>query len=157
GLYETEVNLAALEWIESVTQKLTRGFVLAVDYGYPRAEFYAAERTTGTLQAFARHRTVASPLQDVGNVDITAHVDWTSVAESAQQSGLDLAGFTDQYHFLTGLLANYLPDENERRALQTLLHPELLGTRFQYLCFGKNAGPVQLSGFRFRRDAKIAP
>ena len=155
--YETEVNLAALDWIEGVARKLERGFVLAVDYGYSRAEFYAPERTAGTLQAFARHRIIASPLQDVGSVDITAHVNWTSVAESAQQSGLDLAGFTDQHHFLTGLLANYSPDERERRPLQTLLHPEFLGTRFQYLCLSKNLGPARLSGFRFRRDAKIAP
>jgi SAM-dependent MidA family methyltransferase len=154
--YETEVNLQAIDWTRAVAQKLSRGFVLAVDYGYPRAEFYAAERTTGTLQAFARHRTVSSPLTDAGHVDITAHVDWTSVAESAQQSGLDLLGFTDQHHFLTGLLATYSPDENERRALQTLLHPEFLGTRFQYLCLSKNVAPAQLSGFRFARDAKTA-
>jgi SAM-dependent MidA family methyltransferase len=154
--YETEINLQAIDWIRDVAQKLTRGFVLAVDYGYPRAEFYAAERTSGTLQAFARHRTVGSPLSDPGQVDITAHVDWTSVAESAQQSGLDLLGFTDQHHFLTGLLAKYLPNENERRALQTLLHPEFLGTRFQCLCLGKNVGPAQLSGFRFARNAKTA-
>jgi len=154
--YETEANLQAMDWIRDVAQKLARGFVLAVDYGYPRAEFYAAERTSGTLQAFARHRTVSSPLTDVGQVDITAHVDWTSVADSAQQSGLDLLGFTDQHHFLTGLLAKYSPDENERRALQTLLHPEFLGTRFQYLCLARNVAPVQLSGFRFARDAKSA-
>jgi SAM-dependent MidA family methyltransferase len=154
--YETEVNLQAIDWIKDVAQKLARGFVLAVDYGYRRPEFYAAERTTGTLQAFARHRAVSSPLADAGVVDITAHVDWTSVAGSAQQSGLDLLGFTDQHHFLTGLLAKYSPDENERRALQTLLHPEFLGTRFQYLGLGKNVAPAQLSGFRFARDAKTA-
>jgi SAM-dependent MidA family methyltransferase len=154
--YETEVNLHAIDWIKEIARKLVRGFVLAVDYGYPRAEFYAAERTTGTLQAFARHRTVSSPLTDVGEVDITAHVDWTAVAESAQQCGLDLLGFTDQHHFLTGLLAKYSPDKNERRALQTLLHPEFLGARFQYLCLGQRVAPAQLSGFRFARDAKTA-
>jgi SAM-dependent MidA family methyltransferase len=155
--YETEVNLAAPDWIETLTRKLKRGFVLAVDYGYPRAEFYAPERTAGTLQAFAGHRTIASPLEDVGNVDITAHVDWTSVAESAEQAGLNLVGFTDQHHFMTGLLAKCSPDENERRALQTLLHPEFLGTRFQYLCLGRNvAGLAPLSGFRFARDARKA-
>jgi SAM-dependent MidA family methyltransferase len=154
--YETEVNLQAIDWIKDVAQKLARGFVLAVDYGYPRAEFYAAERTNGTLHAFARHRTVSSPVMEAGHVDITAHVDWTSIAESARHSGLDLLGFTDQHHFLTGLLAKYSPDENERRALQTLLHPEFLGTRFQYLCLGKNVTSAQLSGFRFARDAKTA-
>lgn len=152
--YETEVNLGALEWIEVVARKLKRGFVLAIDYGYPRAEFYAPERRAGTLQAFARHRKVASPLEGVGCVDITAHVDWTSVAESAERAGLDLLGFTDQHHFLTGLLTKYSPDENERRALQTLLHPEFLGTRFQYLALGKNVPIETLTGFRFAREPR---
>jgi len=150
------VNLAALDWIENVARKLERGFVLAVDYGYPHAEFYAPERTTGTLQAFARHQKISSPLEDVGHVDITAHVDWTSVAQHAELSGLNLIGFTDQHHFMTGLLARRPPDESERRALQTLLHPEFLGTRFQYLALGKNVAAAALSGFRFARDAKTA-
>jgi SAM-dependent MidA family methyltransferase len=152
--YETEVNLAALDWINDVARKLIRGFVLAVDYGYPQAEFYSLERTNGTQQAFARHRKVASPLEDVGSVDITAHVDWTSVAESGEQAGLDLIGFTDQHHFITGLLAKYSPDESERRALQTLLHPEFLGTRFQYLGLRKNVQIEAMTGFRFAREAR---
>ncbi|HEV2804150.1 MAG TPA: SAM-dependent methyltransferase [Chthoniobacterales bacterium] len=152
--YETEVNLAAGDWIENVARKLTRGFVLAADYGYPRAEIYSAARTTGTLQAFARHRTVSSPLEGVGQVDITAHVDWTSVAERAEESGLDLVGFTDQHHFLTGLLLRRTPAEDERRALQTLLHPEFLGTRFQYLALSKNVAAARLTGFQFARPAK---
>jgi SAM-dependent MidA family methyltransferase len=154
--YETEINLAAGDWIESVARKLTRGFVLAADYGYPRAEFYSAARTAATLQAFARHRTVSSPLEGVGQVDITAHVDWTSVAERAEESGLNLAGFTDQHHFLTGLLTRRTPAENERRALQTLLHPEFLGTRFQYLALGRDAPTETLAGFRFAREPRLA-
>ena len=156
GLYETEVNLGALEWIESVAQKLIRGFVLAVDYGYPREEFYAAERATGTLQCRANHHSVSSPLVEIGRADITAHVDWTSIAERAEESGLNLVGFTDQHHFITGLLARLTPQENERRALQTLLHPELLGTRFQYLALGRDIPEQPLSGFRFARDARGA-
>ena len=155
--YDTEINLAVFDWIGDVAKKLTRGFLLVVDYGYPRSEFYAPERKSGTLQAFARHRTISSPLQGVGHVDITAHVDWTSIAESAEQAGLNLVGFTDQHHFMTGLLAKYSPDENERRSLQTLLHPEFLGTRFQYLCLGRNVPALApLSGFRFARDPKTA-
>jgi SAM-dependent MidA family methyltransferase len=154
--YETEVNLVALDWIEDVACKLTRGFVLAVDYGYQRAEFYAAERTTGTLQCRAEHRAVKSPLENIGQTDITAHVDWTSLAERGEASGLKLIGFTDQHHFLTGLLARRAPQESERRALQTLLHPELLGTRFQFLALGTNVLGGEMSGFRFARDPRRA-
>ena len=86
--YETEVNLAALKWIESLAQKLTRGYVLAVDYGYSRDDFYAPERSSGTLQCRARHRIIGSPLSDIGHIDITAHVDWTSLAARGERRGL---------------------------------------------------------------------
>jgi SAM-dependent MidA family methyltransferase len=155
-LYETEVNLGALEWLEDVARKLTRGFVLAVDYGYPRGEFYAAERTTGTLQCRAEHRAVSSPLAEIGRADISAHVDWTSVAERGEASGLKLIGFTDQNHFITGLLTRRAPEESERRSLQTLLHPELLGTRFQFLALAKNVSGCEMSGFGFARDPRTA-
>jgi SAM-dependent MidA family methyltransferase len=97
---------------------------------------------------------MSSPLENIGQADITAHVDWTSVAERAEECGLTLTGFTDQHHFITGLLSLRNPEESERRALQTLLHPEFLGTRFQYLALSKNAPQDQLSGFRFARDAR---
>jgi SAM-dependent MidA family methyltransferase len=152
--YETEVNLVVLDWIEDMARKVTRGFVLAVDYGFPRAEFYAAERTSGTLQCRAEHRAVSSPLVEIGRADITAHIEWTSIAERGEECGLTLIGFTDQHHFITGLLARRAPQESERHALQTLLHPELLGTRFQCLALGKNVSGGEMSGFRFARDPR---
>ena len=154
GVYETEVNLAAPDWVEDVSRRLTRGFVLAVDYGYARDDFYAAARTTGTLQCYAKHRRVSSPLEDVGHIDITASVEWTSLVECAAESRLELIGFADQHHFVTGMLARFTPNESERRALQTLMHPEFLGTRFQYLALGKETPPSELCGFRFARDPR---
>jgi SAM-dependent MidA family methyltransferase len=162
GDYETEVNLEALDWIENLSRKLERGYVLAVDYGYPRDKFYSAERTRGTLQGFAQHRTISSPLWEIGHADISAHVDWTSVAERAEESGLTLLGFTDQHHFITGVISRLAhgefeeSDANTRRALQTLLHPELLGASFQFLGLGKDAPGESLSGFTFQRDARTA-
>jgi SAM-dependent MidA family methyltransferase len=153
---ETEINLQALEWVETVARKLTRGFVLVVDYGYSRDQFYSPERRSGTLQCYAGHRRASSPLEGVGHTDITAHVDWTSVAEHAEECGLTLSGFTDQHHFMTGMLTRFVPREEERRALQTLMHPEFLGTRFQYLLLGKDVPTAELSGFHFARDARSA-
>lgn len=161
--YETEVNLAALDWIEHVSRKLTRGYVLAVDYGYSRDKFYAPERAAGTLQCYAGHRTIASPLCQIGHVDISAHVDWTSVVERAEKCSLTLTGFTDQYHFITGVISRLLQSEfagesepRTRRALQTLLHPEFLGTAFQFLALAKNSGDQQLSGFKFAPEPRAA-
>lgn len=160
--YTTEVNLAALEWIETLSRKVERGYVLAVDYGYFRDEFYALERSSGTLRCYANHRVISSPLIGVGDIDITAHVDWTSLAERAEEYGLRLAGFTDQHHFITGIATNLMQDEfsessvaGNRRAMQTLLHPGLLGMTFQFLALAKGIPhEPNLSGFKFARDAR---
>jgi SAM-dependent MidA family methyltransferase len=164
GPYETEVNLAALQWMDQLAPKLARGYLLAVDYGYSRDEYYAPERSSGTLQCYSNHRILPSPLTEIGHSDITAHVDWTSLAERAETRGLSVAGFTDQHHFATGVVTALLPeqfgadaDARTRRALQTLLHPEILGTTFQFLALTKNApASAPLSGLKFARDPRNA-
>jgi SAM-dependent MidA family methyltransferase len=156
-----EINLAALDWADSVAAKLSRGYLLIVDYGFPRAEFYAADRTSGTLQIRSQHRSLDSPFAAIGHSDITAHVEWTSVAERAEACGLRLVGFTDQHHFLTGIisgLADFLEkaDPKTKRALQTLLHPEMLGRKFQVLALAKNVdATIDLSGFKFARNPRV--
>lgn len=155
GAYETEINLAASDWVENVSTKLQRGFILAIDYGFSRAEFFAPGRTAGTLQGYSSQRPVLSPLDEIGHADIAAHVEWTSIAERAEQCGLAIVGFTDQHHFMTGLLAVAEPAADERRALQTLMHPEFLGTRFQYLALSRNAAAAKLSGFRFAGENRL--
>jgi SAM-dependent MidA family methyltransferase len=162
--YETEVNLVALEWIEILAQKLTQGYALVVDYGYAREDFYAPDRNKGTLQCRARHRLIESPFLQVGEIDITAHIDWTSLAEEGEANGFRLAGFTDQHHFLTGIVSALMPEsfdgdinQGSRRALQTLLHPESLGRAFQVLALTKNVVPnFSLCGFKFARDPRTA-
>jgi SAM-dependent MidA family methyltransferase len=160
--YVTEVNLATLSWIDALSAKLARGYLLAFDYGYSREEFYAADRTGGTLQIRAQHHLLNSPFDAIGDSDISAHVEWTSVAERAETSGLRVAGFTDQYHFLTGLISESPElsenmDPKRKRALQTLIHPEMLGRRFQVLALAQNVdSTIALSGFKFARDARAA-
>ena len=165
--FQTEVNLAMLNWIDSLARKLERGYVLAIDYGHPREDFYAPQRSAGTLQVRAEHRLLPSPFGEVGHADITAHVEWTSIAERAEARGFRVTGFTDQNHFITGILSELLRDElsenvapKTRRALQTLLHPEMLGRRFQVLALGKEAAaedfavPAPLAGFKFGREPR---
>lgn len=156
--YQIEVNLAASDWIKQVSAKLLRGYLLAVDYGYAREKMFSPERSDGTLQCYAQHRVLSSPLCEIGHADITAHVDWTSVAKHGAQHGLSVAGFADQHHFFTGLISELMQNEfgpqtsgSTRRALQTLLHPEFLGTTFQFLALSKSAPANPLSGFRFAR------
>jgi SAM-dependent MidA family methyltransferase len=138
----TEVNLDARHWIKSVGRRLRAGFVLVIDYGVPRAEYYATHRTEGTLEAIADHRRESDPLARPGEIDLTAHVDFTSLAEAAKHAGLRVAGFTDQHHFLVGLSRLHFaegvqPDPSETRAFQTLSHPTMLGRAFKVLCLEK--------------------
>jgi len=156
--YETEVNLGATRWIEALSQKLIEGYVLAVDYGWPRSEYYAPQRTTGTLRCYAQHRVLASPFAQIGAADITAHVEWTSLIEHAEQRCiLTCRGLSDQHHFITGLLAknrHFAPPNDARnaRALQTLLHPSQLGMKFQYLVLSRSVENAPLSGLSFARS-----
>jgi SAM-dependent MidA family methyltransferase len=157
--YETEVNLAVLNWIANLATKLERGYVLVVDYGFRGDEFYAPYRTNGTLQCRAQHRLFTSPFHEIGHADITAHIDWTSLAERAQKHGLSISGFTDQHHFITGIISELFHDQlsgnadaKTKRALQTLLHPEMLGRAFQLLALAKDV-TTPLAGLKFARDA----
>ena len=153
--YTTEVNLAASAWIREVGAVMRRGFVLVVDYGFPRREYYAPTRITGTLSAYANHRREADPLARPGGIDLTAHVEFDSLIEAATAAGLRLEGCTDQHHFMVGIGADHFADganAPERRAFQTLMHPQFMGTSFMVAAFSKGIGdPIPLGGFRFAR------
>jgi SAM-dependent MidA family methyltransferase len=153
--YVTEVNLAARKWIAEVGGSLCRGFVLVVDYGWTREEFYAPGRSAGTLSAYANHRREPDPLARPGELDLTAHVEFSSVIEAGATAGLQLAGLTDQHHFLVGLGAEYFADganAADRRAFQTLMHPEMMGLAFKVAAFAKGIDPLPaLAGFRYAR------
>jgi len=163
--YEAEVNLASLDWITQLARKLVRGFVLAVDYGFSRAELYRPERTCGTLSGYSEHRREPDVLSRPGEIDLTAHVDFTSLAEHARFAGLGLHGFTDQHHFMVGVSQLHFDDntpltrerERELRAFKTLMHPNLMGQSFKVICFEKGgAASTPLAGFTYARDSRGA-
>jgi SAM-dependent MidA family methyltransferase len=157
--FETEVNLAAPKLMSEIAAKLSRGIILTIDYGFSRTEFYSLHRSQGSLRVRANQKKLSSPFQQIGLADISAHVEWTTLAEVAQSSGATPIGFTDQHHFLTGIISKSFPeadfDASEKRALQTLLHPEMLGRNFQALALGKDFRET-LSGFHFARDSTAA-
>lgn len=151
---EQTANQSQHDWIGRVAAKLKRGLVLTIDYGFAEAEFHEA------LQVRAKHRSLVSPFEQIGEADITAHINWTDIAKTAEEDGLRVAGFTDQHHFLTGIISKYpeiVAPEKSRRALQTLLHPEMLGRSFQVLALAKDVDlETPLSGFKFARDPRQA-
>ena len=151
---ETERSPAIFTWIDTLSTKLNRGFVIAIDYGFVREDFREV------LQARAQHRLLDSPFEQIGDADITAHINWTEIAERAETSGLRVAGFTDQHHFLSGIISKFpeiVADAKSKRALQTLLHPEMLGRAFQVLALSKDVDLAEpLAGLTFARDPRAA-
>ncbi len=95
-----ELGLAAEGWVETVAGLLERGALLLIDYGDARAQLYHPQRSDGTLRCFYRHRVHGDPLILPGLQDITAHVDFTAIAEAADRAGLRVAGYTTQSHYL---------------------------------------------------------
>jgi SAM-dependent MidA family methyltransferase len=150
-------NQAVLDWMGDVAANLQRGYVIAIDYGHLGGEFHE------NVQVRARHRNLGSPFEQIGHADIAMAVDWTSVADRAQSNGLHVSGFTDQHHFLTGIISESPESTPEsgaktKRELQTLLHPEMLGRAFQVLALSKNVDPMapKLAGFKFAGDPDAA-
>ena len=136
---------------------LDTGLLLLIDYGYPRREYLHPQRASGTLQCHYRQRAHDDVFFYPGLQDITAHVDFTAVAEAATAAGLQLAGYTTQAHFLIdcGLdrmlqsagpadTADYLQLAQQAK---TLILPGEMGERFQ--CMGLTRGlDIAIPGFR---------
>jgi len=98
--YESEINLRAEDWVRSLGDFLTEGVAILIDYGFPRSEFYHPQRSRGTLMCHYRHRAHDDALILPGLQDITAHVDFTAIAEAALEAGLAVRGYTTQADFL---------------------------------------------------------
>jgi SAM-dependent MidA family methyltransferase len=154
--YVSEICLAARGLVNSLAQRLEQGAMLFIDYGFGEREFYHPQRSTGTLMCHYRHYAHDDPFFLPGLQDITAHVNFTDIAECAIDAGLELAGYTSQAFFLincgiTGLLQD-TPPENLRdylplsAQLQKLTSPAEMGELFKVIALGKTmVNP--LSGF----------
>ena len=101
--YRTEVNLAALNWLTQVSEKLSRGYILTIDYGYTAERYYSKARSEGTLQCYYRHSYHNDPFIHIGKQDLTAHVDFTALEQKGDELGLENLGFTQQGLFLMAL------------------------------------------------------
>ncbi|UUO15874.1 class I SAM-dependent methyltransferase [Dolichospermum heterosporum] len=101
--YRSEINLAALNWLGIVADCLERGYVLTIDYGYPAHRYYNPRRSQGTLQCYYQHRHHDNPYINIGQQDITAHVDFTALSSWGERCGLKQVGWTQQGLFLMSL------------------------------------------------------
>jgi SAM-dependent MidA family methyltransferase len=101
--YRSEVNLAALEWLELVVKKMQRGYIISIDYGYTADRYYNPMRSQGTLQCYYQHAYHNDPYINIGNQDLTTHVDFTALENYGELLGLQTVGFIPQGMFLMAL------------------------------------------------------
>ncbi len=153
--YESEINLALSSWVASLSQVLQRGLMLFIDYGYPRHEYYHPDRNMGTLMCHYQHRAHTDPLILTGLQDITAHVDFTAVAEAAVLANLTVAGYTTQANFLLGcgltemaatMTADVLQQLEVSQQIKRLILPSEMGELFKVIGLTRNL-EIPLLGF----------
>lgn len=161
--YQTEVNLQAIEWLKQISDKLKKGYLLTIDYGYTADKYYHPQRSEGTLKCYYQHRHHHNPYVNIGHQDITCHVNFTALQKYGELFNLSTLGYTKQALFLMGLglgdrlneLSNdkiSLPTILQRRQeLHNLINPEGLGN-FGVLLQTKNLSLTQnkylLKGFQ---------
>ena len=158
--YSSEICLTLGPWFRALSASMARGLALFVDYGYPRREYYLAERAEGTLICHYRHRVHDDPLFLPGLQDITASVDFTAVADAAYAAGFQVAGYTSQAMLLLSCGLDQLLAEAEgegddavarmerARQAKLLTLPGEMGERFQAIALTKGVdGPWR--GFAF--------
>lgn len=156
--YMSEINFSAASFIQSLAQTLNEGLILFVDYGYGQREYYHPQRNQGTIACFYKHIKHENPLIFPGLQDITAHVDFTSVIETAAEAGCSLSGFTSQSAFLLGCGLTELAEREEENlselekfelhhAIKILTLPTEMGERIKVMALGKNFHLNNLLGF----------
>ena len=141
--YRTEVRDNIGSFLRAMASGMAGGRMLWLDYGFDREDYYHESRTTGTLRTFSRHRAAEDPLESPGEIDITAHVDFTALAEAAEAMGGTVIRDQRQGLFLTEIARPWLLSLEGRtdvakdlRAFQTLTHPGQLGAKFRVMEIG---------------------
>jgi SAM-dependent MidA family methyltransferase len=148
--YSSEIHLTLKPWIKSLSECLKSGLILIIDYGFPRHEFYHPERSEGTIMCHYQHRAHADPLYKPGEQDITAHVDFTAIAEAAVENNLEIAGYTSQAGFLLdNNLLDFSQGAEDAAAIKLLTLPTEMGELFKVIALTKN-WEKPLTGFRMQ-------
>lgn len=153
--YESEIGLASRAWTAEWGHRLQCGLLLLIDYGFPRHEFYHAQRGRGTLMCHYRHHAHPDPFYLPGLQDVTAHVDFTAIAAAGHAAGLDVLGYASQGRFLLDCgildcLAEIPPESTDylraAGAVNKLLLPHEMGELFKVIALGRGL-PEPLCGF----------
>ncbi len=142
----TEVNLAMLDWLRKLAAAHFRGPILIFDYGHSAEDYFAPERRDGSLRRYQAHQTDDRVLENLGECDLTTHVNFTRLAQQALDCGLEISEFIEQGRFLTRLLAGSKSSSDAprsavwQRQFHSLTHPGIMGRVFQALVLDKKPG-----------------
>lgn len=146
--YTSELHPAQYAFIHTLAQKLTRGGMIFIDYGFDASQYYHPQRNQGTLIGHYRHHTIHDPFFHIGLTDLTAHVNFTDIAQAGTDGELDLIGYTTQSHFLLNLGITHLlaqtgePHSPAYIQASTVLHQLIgqheMGELFKVIAFGRN-------------------
>jgi len=141
---QVEINLDAVDWLARIQRALAKGLLITIDYGDSVSQLCAQDRSSGTLRSFYRHRLIDSPLERVGEQDITASVNFTALIEYGRDLGFELVSYERQTAFLIrkGLIeritcqhgqSDSMDDLKERLAVKNLFVPGGVSDSFRVL------------------------
>ncbi|MDT8310796.1 MAG: SAM-dependent methyltransferase [Methylophaga sp.] len=149
--FTCEVNLYAEAWLASLAAMLEQGAIFIIDYGHTANDYFHTSRAVGGIRCHYQHHVHNDPLILAGLQDLTAHVNFTDLAETAHQAGLNVAGLQNQSDFLlAGEILNLAQQQTlndfqqlqQAAALKRLLLPEQMGAIFKALTLSKNLPPL---------------
>ncbi len=150
----TEIHPQAEAFVRTLAERLERGAALFIDYGFPDAEYYLPERVGGTLMCHRAHRADTDPLADIGDKDITAHVNFSAIALAAQDAGFEVLGYTSQARFLLNCgLATLMSEAQQRSdwpalaAAQKLIAEHEMGELFKVIGLVRGVAAFDAIGF----------
>lgn len=156
--YTSELHPQQYAFIRTLASRLEHGCMIFIDYGFDAAQYYHPQRNQGTLIGHYRHHVIHNPFDFIGLADLTAHVNFTDIAQAGTDAGLDLIGYLPQSHFLlnlgiTELLAQTGQTDSaayirEAAAVQKLIDQHEMGELFKVIAFGKNIN-IDWTGFCF--------
>lgn len=158
--YQSELNTAAASLLSDCSKVLKKGAMIWIDYGFPEHEYYHPDRMGGTIMCHYQHKTHPNPLINVGEQDVTAHVNFTQLADSAYSLGWDIAGYTNQAAYLVSLgiveRAESFYETNilkKREVLSLLLNPSEMGELFKVMVLTKAwSAPLKGTAFLDKRN-----
>lgn len=161
--YRTEINLRIRDWLIEASDRFSEGFILTIDYGYPACEYYSEARNRGTLLCYHGHRIEEEPFKYIGEQDMTAHVNFSSLKKWGEEVGLKTIGYCEQGPFLVSLgideiikeLYGEVPDPVEVSKIKGLIMPEGMGESHKVIIQYKGKREVKtLQGFNLRNRLK---